>query len=80
MFRSTHEVIETELIRQNRFIVSTYSGLLAKVYKDTFESFLVKDETMEPYRQYIKIITDHEEPLVDSYGRKTYFYTQIGGH
>ena len=55
VFRNTHEQVkDDELIKQNRYIVSRFSGGLAKVYKDTFENYMRTEVSLVPCRKHIK--------------------------
>jgi hypothetical protein len=63
---------------KNKCIVNAFSKAVALVNKDVFKDKM-KDKVEEKYRNQINEIPSYKEPMIDDFGRVTYFYLILGG-
>jgi hypothetical protein len=64
---------------RNMKIIKFFSTEISKVNKYHFKAKLV-EKLDEEHRALIREIDNDDEPLVDHYGRVTYFYFMLGGN
>ena len=69
--------VNNSITQKNRKMVSVYSTQLAKRTKADFRN-KVKQKLDPEYQPYIFEIEKGKPPIVDSWGRATFFYAKLG--
>ena len=68
--------VNNEQSRRNRMIVSAYSKPMAQMNRMCFRN-KVKSTLPDEYKPFIHEIAKGKQPIVDSYGRATYFFAKL---
>ena len=68
--------VNNEQSRRNRIMVSAYSKPMAQMNRMCFRN-KVKSSLPDEYKPFIHEIAKGKQPIVDSYGRATYFFAKL---
>ena len=69
--------VDNEQSKRNRMMVSAYSKPMAQMNRMCFRN-KIKQKLDDQYKPFIVEIEKGKQPIVDSYGRATYFFCKLG--